>query len=400
MKLNNLIINTETAVSIYYNELVYAMKKFKRDIITLSLGESFFSIPNFGFEKIDFDNGYHYSSSRGIEELRKKISQMYLKEYKAKISSDNIIISSGSKIIFFMCFKCLLNKKDDVLIQEPAWISYTEQIKLAGANPVIVPRNRNLKEYITNKTKIIVVCNPNNPTGKNFTKKELTKIYRECKKKDITLIVDEAYSAFTPKKFFSSLRLDKNLKNLIIINSLSKNMGMSGWRIGYLISNENFLDNFLKINQHLITCAPTVLQKYISYHFEKILSFTTPQIKKLLILRKNIKKILTDLELNYLEGDSTFYFFLDLSKYKYDIHLLALTLLLEHGISLVPGKQYGVNTEKFLRLSIGTESEERIIFALKVLKSYIEKKPLSKTIIKKKLKEFNLKYLDEVNKTK
>ena len=96
---------------------------------------------------------------------------MYLKEYKAKISSDNIIISSGSKIIFFMCFKCLLNKKDDVLIQEPAWISYTEQIKLAGANPVIVPRNRNLKEYITNKTKIIVVCNPNNPTGKNFTKK-------------------------------------------------------------------------------------------------------------------------------------------------------------------------------------------------------------------------------------
>ena len=72
-----------------------------------------------------------------------------------------------------------------------------------------------------------------------------------------------------------------------------------------------------------------------------------------------------------------------MSKYKYDIHLLALTLLLEHGISLVPGKQYGVNTEKFLRLSIGTESEERIIFALKVLKSYIEKKPLSKTIIKK-----------------
>lgn len=100
--------------------------------------------------------------------------------------------------------------------------------------------------------------------------------------KKIKLIIDEAYSDFvSSNSFVSGSFVDKKLEHIIIVNSISKNMGMSGWRIGYIISNKYFLKNILKLNQHIITCAPTILQLYISFYFEKILSFTRPQIFQL-----------------------------------------------------------------------------------------------------------------------
>ncbi len=376
MNFSKKVIETPQALSVYLNQLVYELKSRKKNIVTLSLGESFFDIPYLGIENIDFSKGYHYSDSKGLKELRIKIANFYNKFYNTKINYEKILISAGSKIILYMCFLSLLNNKEEILIHEPAWLSYKEQVKLANGKPIFFPFNENLKnlnKYIGKKTKAFVINNPNNPVGKLYTKKELNYIFKICRKRKIYLIVDEAYSDFViGKKFFSCANLDSELENLIIVNSLSKNMGMSGWRIGYLITNPKFLILIEKLNQHLITCAPTFLQMYMEKNFEKILSYTLPQIKNLLYKRQRIQAFLKKLKFKFLEGNSTFYFFIDITEYKQNAFTLCVNLLIDESISIVPGNAYGENTNNFLRISIGTESEDKIYQSLKILKYKLE----------------------------
>ena len=395
MKYNTKAIEIPKALSIYLNELVDVLKKKKKNITSLSLGESFLDVPYFGFDDIDFTKGYHYSDSKGLPELRKKISHYYNKNYNSKIDHENIIVSAGSKIILYMCFLAIINPKDEILVHEPAWLSYKEQIKLAGGKVKYFPHYESLsklEKYVEKKTKAMVISSPNNPAGRLYSRKELNLIYKICLKKNIYLIVDEAYSDFVlNKKFISCSNIDKSLKNLIIVNSLSKNLGMSGWRIGYLISNESFVDIVQTLNQHLLTCAPTVLQMYIIKNFEKILSFTKPQIKNLLQKRKRIEKMLKDLKLKYIKSSSTFYFFLYASEFQKDIFNFAINLLLDHNISIVPGQAYGENTNNFFRISIGTETEKNIHEALKIIKYNLLNKKYSNIETQKKLKNYSLK---------
>ena len=126
------------------------------------------------------------------------------------------------------------------------------------------------------------------------------------------MLSDEAYSDFVLNKdeFISFAELDTEKKHTIIINSLSKNFGISGWRLGYMISNKELINQTLKINQHLITCPSTILEYYMVKHFDDILSITKPQIKKLIEKRSEINKFLDTLSLKPLPGSSTFYFFI------------------------------------------------------------------------------------------
>lgn len=378
MNFSKKVVETPQALSVYLNQLVYELRSRKKNIVTLSLGESFFDIPFFGIENINFTKGYHYSDSKGLKELRIKIAKFYNQYYFTKINYEKVLISAGSKIILYMCFLSLLNNKEEILIHEPAWLSYKEQVKLANGKPKFFPYNedlKNLKKYISKKTKAFVINNPNNPVGKLYSKKELQYIFKICRQKNIFLIVDEAYSDFVINgKFFSCANLDSNLDNLIIVNSLSKNLGMSGWRIGYLITNPSFLILIEKLNQHLITCAPTFLQMYMEKNFEKILSYTLPQIKNLLYKRQRIQTFLKELKFEYLEGNSTFYFFINISKYNQNAFTLCINLLIDESISIVPGNAYGENTNNFLRISIGTESEDKIYQSLKILKYKLEDK--------------------------
>ena len=178
-EINSVVENIPEALSIYINQIVYSLKRKGLDIITLSLGEAYFDIPQFSFDEIDFVKGYHYSDSHGLPELRKKILDYYNKFYKAKIPSiDNILISCGSKVILFLVMLLVLQKKDEVLIHEPAWLSYQEQAKIAGGNPIFIPYNckvEDFKNYFTTNTKLLILNNPNNPAGFIYKKEELKK---------------------------------------------------------------------------------------------------------------------------------------------------------------------------------------------------------------------------------
>jgi len=282
LTISNRVKSIPEALSIYINQIVYDLKRRKYDIITLSLGESFFDIPFFGFDKIDVEKGYHYSDSQGIPELREKISNYYSTLYNVSLNhNEEILITAGSKVAIYMVMISFANPGDEVMIHEPAWLSYPEQARLAGLKPKFIPFDCPIEkfvDYYSSKTKILVICNPNNPSGRLYTAKELEKIYNDAISRNIYVLVDEAYSDFVIDSGFRSMAdIVPSKKGIIIVNSLSKNFGMSGWRIGYVIANKNEINALLKVNQHLITCAPTILLFYLARYFDDILEIAKLQ---------------------------------------------------------------------------------------------------------------------------
>jgi aspartate/methionine/tyrosine aminotransferase len=264
---------------------------------------------------------------------------------------------------------------NEVLIHEPAWLSYQEHVRLVDATPRFIPFDTPIErfvDYFAPSARMLVINNPNNPAGRLYSTEELTQLVHLCRSHGVWLLVDEAYSDFLDvKQFHSALEFDSARDTVIIANSLSKNMGMSGWRIGYLIANSDLISKVLKLNQHIITCAPTVLQAYLAKYFHRIIEITLPQARDIVAKRHRVELKLKAIGLDCLPGCGTFYFFVNIGDFPSSSLDLSLYLLLFHNIATVSGSAYGASTERFLRVSIGTESEERIADALMVIRNVL-----------------------------
>jgi aspartate/methionine/tyrosine aminotransferase len=366
------------ALSIYINQVVSDLRGRGQDVVALSLGEAFFSIPLYDFSKLDVGKCYHYSDSQGIPELRRKIASYYGKHYAAPVDPDGELITAGSKAAIFMAMQATLNPGDELLIHEPAWLSYQEQARLVGATPRFIPFDcppRDFGVWMTPLTRMLVINNPSNPAGRVYPRAELTDIYDQCQQRGVYLLVDEAYSDFVVDEPFVSLaQIAPDKVGAIVVNSLSKNMGLSGWRVGYTIAHPGLIRHLLKLNQHLITCAPSILLYYLARYFDDIISVTLPQVRQVVEKRKRIAKSMDTLNLKRLSGASTFYFFVSIEDFPGSDMDFALSLLLERGIAVVPGSAYGASTSRFVRVSIGTESEERVGHALLTIRDLIRTK--------------------------
>lgn len=373
LHLSQKVRGIEEALSIYINQLVYDLKRRGEDVTTLSLGEAFFDLPLFDFNKLDKEKGFHYSSSRGTPELREKIAGFYNSVYGASIDPDrNVLVTAGSKPAIFMALQAILDPGMEVLIPEPAWLSYQEHARLLGCEPKFIHYETAPEDYhrhITDRTRVLVLNNPNNPSGRIYTYDELSTIYERCRERGVYVLIDEAYSDFVREagEFHSLAKVVPDLDGVIVANSLSKNLGMSGFRIGYTLANAEFTNAILKLNQHLITCAPSMLVQYVAEYFDQIIETTMPQIRALTQKRARVAAMLDRAGLSYLPGGGTFYFFVSLGDSPNSGQDVAMKLLLRDKIAVVPGIAYGASTERFLRVSVGTESDERIEAALRRL---------------------------------
>ncbi|EHN71548.1 pyridoxal phosphate-dependent aminotransferase [Aliivibrio fischeri] len=367
--------NIAPAKSIVINQKVYEKRRNGQDVTVLSLGEAYFSIPDFGFNVLDHNVGYHYSDSQGMPELRDRIEEYYKYNNNISVSKDNVIISAGSKALTLNYMLGILNSNDEVLLHEPAWLSYEDQAKLCDATVTYIPYKEDIssfEKYFTDKTKLIVINNPNNPSGLIYKHEELRRLIELANINGIYVLVDEAYSDFISDSFKSAAEWINEFDNLCVINSMSKNFGMSGWRIGYAIANDKIIKSLTVLNQHTITCAPTILQMYFSKYMKEIYDICKPQLRELIKKRKKVESLLHKYDIPYLEGSATFYFFVDISKSKYNGDDLSVILMDEHSIATVPGSAYGKTTGKFLRVSIGTESFDKIDNALKIISEYLK----------------------------
>jgi aminotransferase len=366
-----------TAMSIRFNGYGNALKAAGEDVTICSFGEAYFDIPLQPFDTLPFPSLYHYSDSRGLPGLRKKLAAYYDGQYGVPVdAASEIIVTAGSKLGVHMSFMTLLEPGDEVVVPEPAWVSYSEQARLCHATPVMVPLDvpvTELGNWVTPRTRAIVICSPQNPTGRVYTRDELRYLHEVAKERGIYLISDEAYSDFVSTEPFVSCGLDDPEKeHTIICNTMSKGWGLSGWRIGYLISNARVMEQLLKISQHLMTCPATILEQYLERHFYDILEITKPQIREVVEKRSELARYMDGIGLRHMDGSATFYFFVSLDGSTLGSEAFCMRLLSESRVVAVPGVGYGKSCDGHIRVGIGTESMDRMKAALRAIKALID----------------------------
>ena len=230
---SRVVSETIQAMSIRYNNMVYELKDKGVPVIALSSGEEYFDIPLAPMDDLPYPDLYHYSHSRGILDLRKRVARYYDEMYGVPVDPESeIIVTAGSKAAIHFSLMSVLDPGDEVLLQEPTWVSYPEQAKFCYARPVLLPYDASLSDYerhLTERTKLIIITNPHNPRGQVLSETELRYVVDLARANGLYVLADEAYSDFVLDGSFRSLgRFDAAKANVIVCNSISKNLGKIG----------------------------------------------------------------------------------------------------------------------------------------------------------------------------
>jgi aspartate aminotransferase len=246
------------------------------DVIGLGAGEPDFNTPQYILDaavKSMNEGQTKYTPSAGLPALKAAIIEKFKKDQGIEYTPNEIIVASGAKHALYTLFQVLLNEDDEVIIPTPYWVSYPEQVKLAGGKPVYIEgaeKNNfkisveQLNETITEKTKALILNSPSNPTGILYTEEELRDLGTVCLEKNILIISDEIYEKliYGNHKHISIAQLSKELKEqTIVINGVSKSHSMTGWRIGYAAGNQQIIKAMTNLASHS-TSNPTTTAQY------------------------------------------------------------------------------------------------------------------------------------------
>ncbi|WP_307476101.1 pyridoxal phosphate-dependent aminotransferase [Cytobacillus purgationiresistens] len=271
-RVQSLTPSTTLAITAKAKEL----KAQGHDIIGLGAGEPDFNTPQHIIDAaVQSMNEGHtkYTAAAGLPALKEEISKKFKKDQGLNIDPADIVVTSGAKHALYTLFQVIVNEGDEVIIPSPYWVSYPEQVKLAGGVPVYVEGKEEndykitpdqLAESITEKTKAVIINSPSNPTGMLYSEDELKALGELCLKHNVLIISDEIYEKLTygDNKHVSIAQLSPELENqTIIINGVSKSHSMTGWRIGYAAGNKEIIKAMTNLASHS-TSNPTTTSQY------------------------------------------------------------------------------------------------------------------------------------------
>ncbi|WP_223594221.1 aminotransferase [Neobacillus bataviensis] len=358
-----------------------------KDVISLGVGEPDFITPwNIREAAIlSLEQGETaYTANPGLLELRQEITNYLGTRFGVEYDPKNqIIVTIGASQAIDLAFRAILNQGDEVLIVEPAFVSYAPLVSIAGGTPVALstsPANgfkltpEQLENAITEKTKAILLCFPNNPTGTSLNKKELTEIARIVEKHDLIVVSDEIYAELTYDEVFTSFSaLEGMYDRTILINGFSKGFAMTGWRLGFLAAPAPFVEVMLKIFQYTTMCAPTMLQHGAiealrnSYH-------DVETMKRSYRRRRNfVVQTLNKIGLDCHIPGGAFYVFPSIKATGLTSEQFAEQLLMQERVAVVPGHVFGESGEGYVRCSYAT-SMAQLQEALKRMQRFLESK--------------------------
>lgn len=354
--------------------------------ISLGVGEPDFETPYFIREEAIYSlekGRTFYTSNSGLKELREEIDR-YLQR-KLNISYDpmtEIIVTVGGSEGIDIALRAMLDNGDEVLIPQPSYVSYEPCVILAGGKPVIIElksdndfklTKEQVLEKITDKTKLLVMPFPNNPTGSIMTYEELEEIAKICIEKDIFVLSDEIYCELTYTGKHASIAQVPGMKErTIVINGFSKSYAMTGWRLGYACGPEMIIKQMTKIHQFAIMCAPTTSQYAAvlalrdgDLDVEKMRE-SYNQRRRYLINRFN------EIGMDCFEAEGAFYVFPSIKKFGLSSEEFATRLLMEEKVAIVPGTAFGDCGEGFMRISYAY-SLERLKEALDRIERFVSR---------------------------
>ncbi len=357
-----------------------------KDAISLGVGEPDFDTPwhvrEEGIYSLEKGKTF-YTSNSGIKELRVEICN-YLKRSQ-DVTYDpmkEVIITVGGSEAIDIGLRAMINPGDEVLIPQPSYVSYEPCAILAGAKPVIINLKAEnefrltaaeLEEAITEKTKLLILPFPNNPTGAIMEKSDLEAVAEVVKKHDIFVMSDEIYAELTYKgKHVSIASLPGMQERTILINGFSKAYAMTGWRLGYACGPEAIIKQMTKIHQFAIMCAPTTSQ-YAAVEALKNGDADVAMMRESYNQRRRfLINAFKEMGLECFEPFGAFYIFPCIKEFGMTSDEFATRFLEEEKVAVVPGTAFGDCGEGFLRISYAY-SLEKLKLAIGKLEHFITK---------------------------
>ena len=343
------------------------------DVISLGVGEPDFVTPWSIRESCVYglEQGYtSYTANRGLIELREEICFMHKRRFELDYDpKTDVLVTVGVSEALDIAMRTILSPGDEILIPEPCYVSYKACATLAGGIPVPVPAKAendfritpaDLEPHVSPKTKALLIGYPNNPTGAILSKEDLEAIARFAVKHDLIVISDEIYGDLTygDTKHVCFAGLPEMQDRTILLNGFSKAYAMTGWRIGYALSNPDIIAAMTKIHQYTMLCAPITAQiaaVEALRHGEKYMRKMVSEYDK---RRRLIYDGLQKAGLKCFEPKGAFYIFPDITSTGLSSEEFAEKILMQEHVALVPGNAFGECGEGFVRCSYATSIEQ------------------------------------------
>jgi aspartate aminotransferase len=357
-----------------------------KDVVNFAAGECDFDTPDFIKEAAiqAIKEGFtKYTPSTGTPELKKLICEKFKKENCLDYEPEQIVVSCGAKHSIFNALLVLVDKDNEVLIPSPYWVSYPEMVKLCEGKARFIktsPENsfkitpRDLKKNINEKTKILILNSPSNPSGAVYSREELEGLARICVENKVFVISDEIYEKiiFDGLKHVSIASLGKDIYDLTItINGLSKAFSMTGWRIGYLGGASDIVQAISRLQDHSTSNPVSISQKAAVAALETETDFSLKACQEFQKRRDYfVSRIKEFKNLDYVLPGGAFYMFCGISKTGLDAFTLASRLLDEEFVAIIPGNSFG--RDDYVRISFAT-SLAQIEIGLDRIKHWLEK---------------------------
>ncbi|MCQ2542785.1 MAG: aminotransferase class I/II-fold pyridoxal phosphate-dependent enzyme [Lachnospiraceae bacterium] len=358
-----------------------------KDAISLGVGEPDFDTPwhirDEGIYSLEKGKTF-YTSNAGLKELRQEICNYYYRKQGVSYNpiTETLVTVGGSEGID-MCLRSMLNPGEEVIIPTPCYVSYEPCTVMAGGVPVILPlKNENqfrltaeeLESAITDKTKILILAFPNNPTGAIMDKEDLEAIAEVIIKHDIFVLSDEIYSELTysEKPHVSICSLPGMRERTIVINGFSKAYAMTGWRLGYALGPAEIIKQMTKLHQFAIMCAPTTSQ-YAAVEAIKNGDEDVAEMREAYNQRRRyLMHEFEEMGLPCFEPFGAFYVFPCIKEFGMTSEEFALKFLEDEKVAVVPGTAFGDCGEGFLRISYAYSIDDLKV-AIGRLKNFVEK---------------------------
>ena len=357
-----------------------------KDAISLGVGEPDFDTPwhirDEGIYALSKGKTF-YTSNAGLKELREEICNYLKRTQNIQYNPlKEVIVTVGGSEAIDIGLRAIVNAGDEVIIPQPAYVSYEPCTILAGAKPVIINLKaenefrltaEELENAITDKTKVLILPFPNNPTGAIMEREDLEKIAKVIKKYDIYVMSDEIYSELTYKgEHVSIASIEGMQERTILINGFSKAYAMTGWRLGYACGPEAIIKQMTKIHQFAIMCAPTTSQ----YAAVEALRNGDDDVKMMRQAYNQRRRFLLnafkEMNLKCFEPFGAFYVFPCIKEFGMTSEEFATRFLEEEKVAAVPGNAFGESGEGYLRISYAY-SLDNLKIAMERFKRFVDK---------------------------
>lgn len=357
-----------------------------KDAISLGVGEPDFDTPwhirDEGIYSLEKGRTF-YTSNAGLRELKVEICNYLHRKQGLQYDADHeTLVTVGGSEAIDIGLRAMINPGEEVLIPQPSYVSYEPCAILAGAVPVIINLKaenefrltaKELEEAITDKTKVLILPFPNNPTGAIMERKDLEEIAKVIIEKDIFVMSDEIYAELTYKGEHVSIASIPGMKErTILINGFSKSYAMTGWRLGYACGPKDIIEQMVKIHQFAIMCAPTTSQ-YAAVEALKNGDHDVQEMREAYNQRRRyLLHAFQEMGLECFEPYGAFYVFPSIREFGMTSDEFATRFLEEEKVAVVPGTAFGDCGEGFLRISYAY-SLDNLKLAIDRLKSFVER---------------------------